>query len=60
MKETIRITVMGRKNFRTDVIVNEKFVYSTGIHAKVETDNLVKLFNALNATDITIEEAKEL
>lgn len=56
----IRIVVMGCKNYRTEVIVNDKFVYQTGIHSKVETDNLVKLFNALGANNIIIEETKEL
>jgi hypothetical protein len=59
MKE-VRITVMASKNYRTEVRVNDIFVYQTGLHVRVEIDNLTKLFTALNDNNIIIEEAKEI
>jgi thiamine pyrophosphate-dependent acetolactate synthase large subunit-like protein len=60
MKPDIRITIVACKNYKTEVRVNEKLIYSIGLHSKVVVDDLVKLFNALGANGITIEEAKEI
>jgi hypothetical protein len=43
----MKIQVLTKQNYRTEVLVDNKFVYESFLHGRAETENLKKLVHAL-------------
>ena len=56
----IKIQVVTRQNYRTDVLVNDKFAYESFLHAKAEIKNLKHLIAALGLENIEIVEGEKI
>jgi len=51
---TVKIQVLTKANYRTDVYVDGKFVYESFLHGKTEIVNLNKLIHALKLDNVEV------
>lgn len=56
----IKILVIANKNYRTDVFVNNKFAYQSGLHTIVERDNINRLLGLCGVENFEIREEAEV
>jgi hypothetical protein len=47
----IKIQVIACRNYRTEVLVNDKLAYQTGIHRDIEMEHLNRLVELLGLAD---------
>lgn len=51
---SVKIQVFTGGNYRTEVFVDNKFVYQTGTHPNIEMEHLNKLISALEVENIEV------
>lgn len=51
---TIKIKVITKKNYRTEVIVDGVFAYESFLHAKAEIKNLKKLVEIMELENVEV------
>lgn len=57
---SVKIQVIGRANYRTDVLVDNKFVYQTGVYPSIEKDDLQKLIIALGLENVEVTDKERV
>lgn len=57
---TIKIQVVTKKNYRTEVLVDNKFVYESFLHIKAEMKNLKLLILALGIENVEVVDTEKV
>jgi hypothetical protein len=55
----MKIQVIVKANYRTDVLVDGKFVYESFLHGKAEIKNLKHLITALGLENVEVTDKEE-
>ena len=50
----MKIQVVTKRNYRTEVLVDNKFAYQTGIHPDIEMVNLKRLIELLGLENVEV------
>lgn len=57
---TVKIQVIGRPTYRTDVLVDNVMVYQTGVHPTIEMEKLKKLVEALKLENVEVTDKEKV